>query len=222
MNELFEIVLHTDEALMRIVANNVVEAYVILFVIVFLETGTVFFPFLPGDGLLFSAGVITASTALNIVWLVPILILAAVLGNLSNYFVGSFFGKNLEKSQNRFVQKYLMKYIIQTRRFYDKHGAKSIVIGRFFPVIRTYIPFFAGLSGFKYHVFFVYTIIGSVLWVPFFSLTGYFIGENTWVKENYLVIFLGLIIVTLIPFFYSMIKLTFTKKSEDKSDGLEH
>jgi len=222
MNELFEIVLHTDEALMRIVANNVVEAYVILFVIVFLETGTVFFPFLPGDGLLFSAGVITASTALNIVWLVPILILAAVLGNLSNYFVGSFFGKNLEKSQNRFVQKYLMKYIIQTRRFYDKHGAKSIVIGRFFPVIRTYIPFFAGLSGFKYHVFFVYTIIGSVLWVPFFSLTGYFIGENTWVKENYLVIFLGLIIVTLIPFFYSMIKLAFTKKSEDKSDGLEH
>ena len=222
MNELFEIVLHTDEALMRIVANNVVEAYVILFVIVFLETGTVFFPFLPGDGLLFSAGVITASTALNIVWLVPILILAAVLGNLSNYFVGSFFGKNLEKSQNRFVQKYLMKYIIQTRRFYDKHGAKSIVIGRFFPVIRTYIPFFAGLSGFKYHIFFVYTIIGSVLWVPFFSLTGYFIGENTWVKENYLVIFLGLIIVTLIPFFYSMIKLTFTKKSEDKSDGLEH
>ena len=221
MNELFEIVLHTDEALMRIVANNVIEAYVILFVIVFLETGTVFFPFLPGDGLLFSAGVITASTALNIVWLVPILILAAVLGNLSNYFVGSFFGKNLEKSQNRFVQKYLMKYIIQTRRFYDKHGAKSIVIGRFFPVIRTYIPFFAGLSGFKYHVFFVYTIIGSVLWVPFFSLTGYFIGENTWVKENYLVIFLGLIIVTLIPFFYSMIKLAFTKKSEDKSDGLE-
>ncbi|NEW82123.1 MAG: cytochrome O ubiquinol oxidase [Mariniphaga sp.] len=214
MNELFEIVLHTDDALMRIVANNVTEAYVILFVIIFLETGTVFFPFLPGDGLLFSAGVITASTALNIVWLVPILFLAAVLGNLSNYFVGSFFGKNLEKSQNRFVQKYLMRYIIQTRHFYNKHGAKSIVIGRFFPVIRTYIPFFAGLSGFKYHIFFVYTIIGSALWVPFFSLTGYFIGENVWVKENYLVIFLGLIIVTLIPFFYSMIKLAFTKKTK--------
>jgi len=216
MNELFEIVLHTDDALMRIVANNVTEAYLILFVIIFLETGTVFFPFLPGDGLLFSAGVITASTALNIVWLVPILILAAVLGNLSNYFVGSFFGKNLEKSQNRFVVKYLIRYIIQTRHFYDKHGAKSIVIGRFFPVIRTYIPFFAGLSGFKYHVFFVYTIIGSVLWVPFFSLTGYFIGENVWVKENYLVIFLGLIIVTLIPFFYNVIKLVFTGKRKNK------
>ncbi len=216
MNELFDIVLHTDDALMRIVAENVIEAYVILFVIIFLETGTVFFPFLPGDGLLFTAGVITASTALNIVWLVPVLILAAILGNLANYFVGSFFGKSLEKSQNRFVIKYLMKYIIQTRHFYDKHGAKSIVIGRFFPVIRTYIPFFAGLSGFKHHIFVIYTIIGSVLWVPFFTLTGYFIGENIWVKENYGLIFLGLIIVTLMPFFYNVIKLAFTKKSKSK------
>lgn len=212
MNELFEIVLHTDDALMRIVAENVVEAYVILFVVIFLETGTVFFPFLPGDGLLFSAGVITASTALNIVWLVPLLLLAAILGNLTNYFVGSFFGKNLEKSENHFVKKYLIKYIHRTRQFYDKYGGKSIVIGRFFPVIRTYIPFFAGLSGFKYHLFFIYTIIGSALWVPFFTLTGYFIGENTWVKQNYGLIFLGLIIVTLIPFFYNVIKLFFVKK----------
>ena len=218
MNELFEIVLHTDEALMRIVAQNVVEAYVILFLIIFCETGLLFLPFLPGDGLLFSAGVITASTALSIFWLVPILILAAILGNLTNYFVGSFFGKNLEKSQNRFVQKYLIKYIVRTRHFYDKHGAKSIVIGRFFPVIRTYIPFFAGLSGFKYHVFVIYTIIGSALWVPFFTLTGFFIGENAWVKDNYLIIFRGLIILTLIPFFYNVIKLIFTKRSKTEEE----
>jgi len=215
MNELIEIVIHTDEALMRIVAQNVIEAYAILFLIIFCETGLLFFPFLPGDGLLFSAGVISASTALNIVWLIPILILAAILGNLTNYFVGLYFGHNLEKSQNRFVQKYLVKYIIRTRHFYNKHGAKSIVIGRFFPVIRTYIPFFAGFSGFKYHVFFVYTIIGSLLWVPAFTLTGYIIGENVWVKDNYLVIFLGLIIVTLIPFFYNVIKLAFSKKENE-------
>ena len=212
MNELLEIVLHTDEALMRIVAENVVEAYVILFLIIYCETGRLFLPFLPGDGLLFSAGVISASTALNIVWLVPILILAAILGNLTNYFVGSFFGKNLEKSENHFVRKYLMKYIIRTRIFYEKYGAKSIVIGRFFPVIRTYIPFFAGLSGFKYDQFLLYTIIGSIIWVPFFSVTGYIIGENTWVKNNYGIIFLGLIIVTLIPFFYNVLKLAFQKK----------
>lgn len=212
MNELFEIVLHTDDALMRIVANNVTEAYIILFLIIYSETGLLFLPFLPGDGLLFSAGVISASTALNIVWLVPILILAAILGNLTNYAVGAYFGINLQKSKSRFVTGHLMRYIIQTLHFYDKHGGKSIVIGRFFPVIRTYIPFLAGISGFKYKIFVVYTIIGSVLWVPFFTITGYLIGENAWVKDNYLVIFLGLIIVTLIPFFYNVIKLLFTKK----------
>ena len=212
MNELFELVLHTDQVIMRIVADNVIEAYVILFLIIFSETGFLFFPFLPGDGLLFSAGVISASTALNIVWLVPILILAAILGNLTNYFVGSFFGVNLEKSQNHFVRKYLIKYIHQTRHFYDKYGAKSIVVGRFFPVIRTYIPFFAGLSGFKYPLFLIYTIVGSILWVPLFTLAGYFIGENPWVKENYLLIFLGLIIVTLLPFFYNFFRLIFTRR----------
>ncbi len=212
MNELFELVLHTDEVLMRIVAANLTEAYVILFLIIFSETGLLIFPFLPGDGLLFSAGVISASTALNIVWLVPILILAAILGNLTNYFVGTFFGHRIEKTQNRFIRKYIIPYIRRTRHFYDKYGAKSIVVGRFFPVIRTYIPFFAGLSGFKYGVFFIYTVIGSFLWVPFFTLCGYFIGENTWVKENYLLIFLGLIIVTLIPFFYNVIKLIFSRR----------
>ena len=192
---------------MRLVAENVIEAYTILFIIIYSETGLVVFPFLPGDGLLFSAGVISASTELNIIWLVPILIIAAVLGNLTNYFIGTFFGHNIERSQNRFIRKYLLRYIHQTRVFYDKYGAKSIVIGRFFPVIRTYIPFFAGLSGFKYSGFFISTIIGSLLWVPFFTLAGYFIGENTWVKENYLLIFLGLIVVTLLPFLYNVIKL---------------
>ncbi len=216
MNELFEIVLHTDVALMRIVSANVTEAYVILFLIIFSETGLLFFPFLPGDGLLFSAGVISASTDLNIVWLVPILVLAAILGNLTNYLVGAYFGKNLERSNNRFVTGHLMKYIIQTRHFYEKHGGKSIVIGRFFPVIRTYIPFMAGLSGFKYHIFFVFTIIGSVLWVPLFTLTGYFIGENPWVKDNYLLIFLGLIIVTLLPFFYNVVRLLFARIANNK------
>jgi membrane-associated protein len=213
MNELIDLVLHTDEMLMRIVAANVTEAYIILFLIIFSETGLLIFPFLPGDGLLFSAGVISASTSLNILWLVPILILAAITGNLVNYLVGSYFGIKIERSTNSFIRKYLLKYIHRTREFYDKYGVKSIVVGRFFPVIRTYIPFFAGLSGFKYSLFFSYTVIGSILWVPLFTLTGYFIGENTWVKNNYLIIFLGLIIVTLMPFFYNVIKLLVTRKN---------
>jgi len=213
MNELFEIILHTDEALTAIVADNVIKAYIILFLIIFSETGFIFFPFLPGDGLLFSAGVIAASTEMNIIILVPLLIIAAIAGNLSNYVVGRFFGKNLENSQNRMVQRHLIKYIVRTRHFYEKHGEKSIVIGRFFPVIRTYIPFFAGLSGFQLSSFSLYTIIGSLIWVPLFSFAGYFLGELPWVKDNYLLIFLGLIVVTLIPFFYSLLKLALPKKA---------
>jgi len=213
MNELFEIVLHTDEALTAIVSDNVLKAYIILFLIIFSETGFIFFPFLPGDGLLFSAGVIAASTEMSIVILVPLLIIAAITGNLTNYIVGSFFGKNLERSQSHIVQNHLMKYIIRTRHFYEKHGEKSIVIGRFFPVIRTYIPFFAGLSGFRFSSFSLYTVIGSLIWVPLFSLAGYFLGELPWVKENYLIIFLGLIIVTLMPFFYNLLRLALQKKT---------
>jgi membrane-associated protein len=211
MNELFEIVLHTDDAITAIVADNVIKAYLFLFLIIFSETGFIFFPFLPGDGLLFSAGVIAASTEMSIVILVPLLIIAAITGNLSNYVVGRFFGNNLEKSQNHLVRNHLIKYIVRTRHFYEKHGEKSIVIGRFFPVIRTYIPFFAGLSGFQLSSFSLYTVIGSLIWVPLFSLSGYFLGELPWVKENYLIIFLGLIIVTLIPFFYNLLKLTWKR-----------
>lgn len=213
MNELFEIVLHTDDAITAIVADNVFKAYLVLFLIIFSETGFIFFPFLPGDGLLFSAGVIAASTEMSILILVPALIIAAITGNLSNYVVGRFFGKNLENSQNRMIQRHLIKYIVRTRHFYEKHGEKSIVIGRFFPVIRTYIPFFAGLSGFQFKSFSFYTVIGSLIWVPLFSLSGYFLGELPWVKDNYLLIFLGLIIVTLMPFFYSLLKLAIPKKA---------
>ena len=211
MNEIIEIILHTDNAVKAIVAENIIKAYLVLFLIIFSETGFIFFPFLPGDGLLFSAGVIAASTDLGIVILVPLLIVAAVLGNLSNYAAGRFFGKNLEKSKNSFVQKHLVKYIATTRHFYDKHGEKSIIIGRFFPVIRTYIPFFAGLSGFRFNSFVTFTIVGALIWVPFFSLAGYFLGEIPWVENNFGLIFLGLIIVTLMPFFYNVIKLGYRK-----------
>jgi membrane-associated protein len=206
MNEIYEILFHTNEALFAIVSSNVYEAYLILFLIIFLETGLIVFPFLPGDGLLFSAGVIAASSDLSIVLLVPILITAAVLGNHFNYRIGKQVGNKIEHSQNKLVQKYLVKSIIKTRNFYHKHGKKSIIIGRFFPVIRTYIPFFAGTVKFDFQIFSRYTIIGSAIWVPFFTLSGYFLGEIPWMKDNFEIVFLGLIIVTLIPFFYAASK----------------
>jgi membrane-associated protein len=206
MNEIYEILFHTNDALFAIVSSNVYEAYFLLFLIIFLETGLIIFPFLPGDGLLFAAGVIAASSELSILILVPILILAAVLGNHFNYRLGKQIGNRIEHSENRFVKKYLVKSIIKTRNFYQKHGKKSIIIGRFFPVIRTYIPFFAGTVQFDFQIFSRYTIIGSVIWVPFFTLSGYFLGEIPWMKDNFEIVFLGLIIATLIPFFYAASK----------------
>lgn len=211
MNELFEILFHTNEAIFAIVSQNVYEAYFVLFMIIFLETGLIVFPFLPGDGLLFSAGVIAASSKLAILPLIILLVIAAIIGNHFNYAIGKLIGLKIEKCSNRFVQKYIVPSITQTRIFYQKHGKKSIIIGRFFPVIRTYIPFLAGTVKFDFPVFKQYTIIGSLIWVPFFTLAGYFLGEFEWVKNNFELIFLGLIVVTLIPFFYAAIQTLFRK-----------
>ena len=214
MDTIYGILFHTNEALFAMVSENVFEAYFFLFLIIFLETGLIVFPFLPGDGLLFSAGVIAASSKINITVLVPILIFAAIAGNHFNYTIGKMIGHKIEKSKNRIVLKYIIPSIRETRQFYQKHGKKSIILGRFFPVIRTYIPFFAGTVNFNSTIFGNYTIIGSAIWVPFFTLTGYFLGEIPWIKDNFELIFLGLIVVTLIPFFYAATKtLLFRKKA---------
>lgn len=212
MNEIYDLLFNTNQALYAIVSQNVMEAYLVLFLIIFFETGLIVFPFLPGDGLLFSAGVIAASSDLNIMLLVPILIMAAIAGNYFNYGIGKMIGDKIENTKNRFAQKYLVKSIHHTRKFYEKHGKKSIIIGRFFPVIRTYIPFLAGTVKFDYPEFGRYTMIGSVIWVPFFTFTGYFLGGLPWIKDNFELIFLGLIIVTLIPFFITAAKMIFVKK----------
>lgn len=213
LETLYQILFHTNEALFLLVSENIWEAYLILFLIIFLETGLIVFPFLPGDGLLFSAGVIAASSDLSIWLLVPLLIGAAIIGNHFNYQIGIAIGHRIEHSHRRLIQKYLVPSIVKTRHFYQKHGKKSIIIGRFFPVIRTYIPFFAGTVSFDFQIFKQYTIIGSVIWVPFFTLTGYFLGEITWVKDNFELIFLGLIVVTLIPFFYAALKTFVLRKN---------
>jgi membrane-associated protein len=213
MNEIYEILFHTNQALYSIVSENVYEAYLVLFFIIFLETGLIFFPFLPGDGLLFSAGVIAASSDLHILILVPVLIFAAICGNYFNYWMGKKIGERIENSHyHGYIHRYLIKSIYQTRKFYEKYGRKSIIIGRFFPVIRTYIPFLAGTVKFDYSEFSRDTVIGSVLWVPFFTLTGFFLGEIPWIKDNFELIFLGLIVVTLIPFFLTVIKMVFKRR----------
>tara|TARA_R110000796_G_scaffold60489_3_gene139967 strand:+ start:1758 stop:2402 length:645 start_codon:yes stop_codon:yes gene_type:complete len=205
MDRLIEIILHTDDALLALVADNVFNAYLLLFFIIMLETGLIFFPFLPGDGLLFSAGVVAASTNLNIWILLVILIIAAIIGNLLNFTAGKYLGEKLERSNNYFLKNYLMKSLPKAQKFYDKHGGRAIIIGRFFPIIRTYIPFLAGMVYMDRRLFLKNTILGAVLWISLFLLTGFFVGEITWVKNNYGLIFLSLIIITTVPLVFSLL-----------------
>lgn len=207
MDQLIELIINTDNALITLVAENVNEAYLIFFLIIFCEVGLIFAPFLPGDGLLFTAGVIAASTELKITYLIVILIIAAIAGNLFNYFFGRYFGLKLESSHNIIIQNYFRKYIMPAQQFYQNHGGKSIILARFIPVIRTFIPFFAGVAGVTHQRFLIYTVIGSILWVPAFTLTGFFIGEIEWVKNNFGLVFLLLVIITLIPLSYNIIRL---------------
>jgi membrane-associated protein len=211
MEELIEIILHTDDALLGIVAENILFAYMLLFIIILLETGLIVFPFLPGDGLLFSAGVVAASTELNVWILFIVLIIAAVLGNLINYSVGKALGNKIRHSDNYFIKKYIINYLPRTQAFYDKHGGNAIVFGRFFPIIRTYIPFFAGIVKVEKNLFIKKTIVGAISWISFFLLLGFFVGEIEWVKNNYGLIFLFLILITLLPLLFSLIKNIITK-----------
>lgn len=206
MNEFIEIILHTDDVLLTLVGENILYAYILLFSIILLETGLIIFPFLPGDGLLFSAGVVAASTDLNVWILLVVLILAAILGNLINYSVGKLLGDKINRSDTFFIKNYLKSHIQRTQEFYDQYGGNAIILGRFFPIIRTYIPFFAGFVNMKNSFFIKNTIIGAISWVLLFLLVGFFVGEIEWVKNNYGLIFICLILISLLPFLLVLIK----------------
>jgi membrane-associated protein len=212
MKEIIELILNTDDALLALVTENVNKAYFVLFVIIMLETGLILFPFLPGDGLLFSAGVITATTELDISILLPLLIIAAIAGNLLNYTVGSYMGAGIRTSNNYIIRKFLVKRLPKAESYYEKHGSRAVIIGRFFPIIRTYIPFVAGIAQMNRKLFIKNTAIGGVLWISSFLSLGFFLGEIEWVKNNYGLIFLFLILISVIPFVLVILRNLFFKK----------
>ncbi len=202
MNSLIELISNTDDFLLQSIEANIVATYIILFLIIFLESGVILFPFLPGDGLLFSVGVVATITPLDIYIILPLLMISAIAGFIVNYKSGSVFGKWI-------IQKKYSSINIaydNTRDFMSKHGKTAVVLSRFFPIIRTYLPFAAGIVHMKYDVFLKQTILGAVIWVSLFVCSGYFLGEVPWVKENYGLIFLGLIILTIIPLLVQMLK----------------
>ncbi len=186
--------------------------YGILFLIIFVETGLIVMPLLPGDSLLFAAGLLASSTGkLDVTIMIPLLILAALLGDNVNYFVGKNFS-NLIKSREKIL--FLKRsYITQTEEFYEKNGGKTVILARFMPIVRTIAPFVAGAGSMKYPKYIMFCILGAILWVTSITLLGYFLGSNQWVKANFEKVVLGIVFISIAPMIWAVIKAKFfTKK----------
>jgi membrane-associated protein len=189
--------LHLDHHLIGVFEQYGTWTYAILFLIIFLETGIVVTPFLPGDSLLFAAGALSASGGLNPVVLFVLLSVAAILGDTVNYAIGRAVGPRVFREDVRWLKR---EYLERTHRFYEKHGGKTIILARFVPIVRTFAPFVAGVGTMSYGRFVVYNIAGGILWTSIFIFGGYFFGNLPVVKENFTFVILGIILVSVLPF----------------------
>jgi len=193
---LFDLFLHLDKHLSEIISAYGLWTYLILFVIIFCETGLVITPFLPGDSLLFAAGAFAALGALGIEQLIILLAIAAILGDTVNYWIGNYIGPRAFSGSVRFLKK---EYMTKTHAFYERHGGKTIVIARFIPIIRTFAPFVAGVGAMSYGKFITFNIAGGLLWVLLFTLGGYFFGNLPLVKRNFSLVILAIILISVLP-----------------------
>lgn len=192
-----EIVMHLDKNLQLIIQNYGVWTYAIFFCVIFMETGLVVTPFLPGDSLLFAGGTFAALGHLDIKWLLILLITAAISGDTVNYWIGHMAGpKVFTKEKSRLLNK---KYLDRTHRFYEKYGAKTIVLARFVPIIRTFAPFVAGIGSMTYGRFIVYNVSGGAAWVAIFLFGGYFFGNIPVVKQHFSIVIFAIIFISILP-----------------------
>jgi membrane-associated protein len=191
-----DLFLHLDKHLSQVISHYGVWTNLILFLIVFAETGLVVTPFLPGDSLLFAAGTFAALGALDVRLLLVLLVAAAIIGDTVNYWVGAWIGPRAFSGRVRWLRK---DYLDRTRAFYEKHGGKTIIIARFIPIIRTFAPFVAGVGAMSYGKFLLYNVVGAVLWVGLFVLGGFFFGNIPVVKENFTIVILAIIAISVMP-----------------------
>lgn len=204
----FDFILHIDVHLGQIILNYGITTYAILFAIIFIETGLVFVPFLPGDSLLFAAGAFAALGSLNLWLTLGLMMVAAILGDTLNYWIGHFFGQSLVDNPKLPIKK---SHIEETQKFFDKHGGKTIILARFVPIVRTFAPFVAGIGKMHYGQFLSYNVIGGTAWVLVATLAGFFFGNIPFVKENFSLVVLGIVAVSIVPMLVPMIK-KWTKK----------
>src|SRR5690606_35136845 len=206
--------LHLDDHLRQIITDYQNWTYLILFLIIFIETGLVIWPFLPGDSLLFAVGTFAATGELNLAMLLVLLFIAAVLGDTVNYIIGKYFGEKM--LQFKFNGKNLVKekHMEKTHSFYEKHGPKTIILARFVPIVRTFAPFVAGIGKMHYGKFITYNIVGGFIWVFGITLLGYFFGNIPIVAKNFEIVVLGIIGISVLPIIYELAKGYFSKNKE--------
>ena len=208
---LVDFILHLDVHLNTIIKNFGIWTYLLLFLIIFLETGVVVTPFLPGDSLLFAAGSFAALGSLNVFALFILLTLAAILGDTLNYWIGHFIGPRAFSGNTRFLKK---EYLDRTHVFYEKYGGKTIILARFIPIIRTFAPFVAGIGAMDYPHFFFYNVIGAVLWVSIFTFGGYFFGNLPFVRDNFTIVIMVIIFISVLPGVFEFLREKFKSRKK--------
>lgn len=211
MYELFQHIIHLDfEWLFQHYGTTV---YVILFLVIFIETGMVIWPFLPGDSLLFTAGLFARSGYMDMGFLVLLLITAAILGDNTNYWIGRTIGLNVLKLKFRGKQIVKQEYIDKTHSFYEKYGVKTIILARFVPIVRTFAPFVAGVGKMNYKKFFLFDVAGGMIWILSLTFAGYFLGEYQWIRDNIELVALGIVFISILPIIFEVIKHKRKKKA---------
>ena len=195
--ELLDFILHIDTHLLEFIRQYGNWVYAILFLIIFVETGLVVMPFLPGDSLLFAAGALAASTgAMDPTVLIILLSIAAILGDSLNYQIGRSIGPRVFEINNRFIKK---EHLLKTHAFFEKHGGKTIIFARFLPFFRTFVPFIAGASKMEYKFFFLFNVVGGILWIASLTLLGFAFGNIPVIKDNFTHLVFGIIILSILP-----------------------
>lgn len=196
-------VLHMDKELPVIIQSLGIWTYLVLFLVIFMETGFVVTPFLPGDSLLFAAGAIAALGGLDILVLYIVIAAAAILGDTVNYWIGHYIGPRAFSGGIRFLKK---EYLDRTQAFYEKHGGKTILLARFVPIVRTFAPFVAGVGRMRYGYFFSYNVFGGLLWSALFLFGGFFVGNLEVVKNNFSLIVVAIVIISVLPGVFEFMK----------------